>query len=90
MESLNISEKEDNINWDYDADADVLYISLGKPQNAEGIDIGEGTIIRIEPGSQEIVGITIINPVHRTLSSLKGKLPSFRRKKPKSVSKSHK
>ena len=87
MESLNISENKKDMIWDYDADADVLYITLGEPKNAEGIDIGEGTIIRMEPGSQEIVGITIINPVHRTLSSLKDKPPSFRRRKPKSVSK---
>ena len=43
METLNITEKKNKINWDYDADADVLYISFGNPKNAEGIDIGEGT-----------------------------------------------
>ena len=45
MEALNISEKKDKIKWDYDAEADVLYISFGNPKNAEGVDIGEGTII---------------------------------------------
>jgi uncharacterized protein YuzE len=73
METLNISEKKTKINWDYDADADVLYISFGNPKNAEGVDIGDGTIIRIEPNKHEITGITILNPLHRTLSSLKGK-----------------
>jgi uncharacterized protein YuzE len=33
-------EKKKNLQWDYDAEADVLYISIGKPQNAEGVDIG--------------------------------------------------
>ena len=80
METLNIAEKKSKINWDYDADADVLYISFGNPQNAEGVDIGEGTIIRIEPDSNEIIGITILNPLHRTLTSLKGK-PRLTRKK---------
>jgi uncharacterized protein YuzE len=73
METINIAEKKTRINWDYDADADVLYISFGNPKNAEGVDIGEGTIIRIEPDKHEIIGITILNPLRRTLSSLKSK-----------------
>ena len=73
METINISEKKNNIKWDYDAEADVLYLSFGNPKNAEGVDIGEGTIVRIQPDSQEIVGFTIINPLNRTISSLMGK-----------------
>ena len=73
METLNISEKKNKIKWDYDADADVLYIAFGNPKNAEGVDIGEGTIIRIQPDSKEIIGVTILNPLNRTLSSLKEK-----------------
>ena len=87
METLNIAEKKDKIKWDYDAEADVLYISFGNPQNAEGVDIGEGTIIRIEPDSKEIIGVTILNPLHRTLSSLMGKPYSTRKKKTSSVTK---
>ena len=81
METLNISEKKDKLKWDYDAEADVLYISFGIPQNAEGVDIGEGTIIRIQPDTKEIIGVTILNPIHRTLTSLMGKKPISRRKK---------
>ena len=73
METLNISEKEEKIKWDYDAEEDVLYISFGNPKNVEGIDIGEGTIIRIEPDTREIIGVIILNPLHRTLSSLMSK-----------------
>lgn len=87
METLNITERKNKINWDYDADADVLYISFGNPKNAEGVDIGEGTIIRIEPDSKEIIGITILNPLHRTLTSLKGKPRLQRKKKTSSVTK---
>ena len=72
METLNISEKKNRIKWDYDAEADVLYISFGNPKTAEGIDIGEGTIIRLQTDTQEIVGVTILNPLHRTLSSMMG------------------
>jgi uncharacterized protein YuzE len=67
----NNSEKRNKIKWNYDAEADVLYISFGKPEDAEGIDIGEGTIIRIRPDSHEIIGVTILNPVNRTLASLR-------------------
>lgn len=81
METLNISEKKDKIKWDYDAEADVLYISFGNPKNAEGVDIGEGTIVRVHSETKEIIGITIINPLHRTLKSLTGQPRLSRRKK---------
>ena len=85
METLNISEKRNKIKWNYDAEADVLYISFGNPKNAEGVDIGEGTIIRIRPDTQEIIGVTILNPLNRTLSSLKDKNQFRRKKKTSSV-----
>lgn len=73
MKTLNIAERKDKIKWDYDAEADVLYISFGNPQKAEGVDIGEGTIVRVHSDSKEIIGVTILNPLHRTLASLSGK-----------------
>lgn len=84
MGTLNISEKKNNIKWDYDAEADVLYISFGNPKIAEGVDIGEGTIIRIQPDSNEIIGVTILNPLNRTLSTLMGKEQSSSKKNPSS------
>lgn len=81
METLNIAEKKEKIKWDYDAEADILYISFGNPANAEGVDIGEGTIVRIQSESKEIIGFTILNPLHRTLSKLKGEKPLSRKKK---------
>ena len=87
METLNISEKKNKIKWDYDAEADVLYISFGNPKNAEGVDIGEGTIIRIQSDTKEIIGVTILNPLHRTLSSLTGKQPLIRKRKSSAVTK---
>jgi len=85
METLNISEKKNKIKWDYDAEADVLYISFGNPKNAEGVDIGEGTIIRIQQDTKEIIGVTILNPLNRTLSSLMGKHQLTRKKKTSSM-----
>jgi|SRR5690554_1739973 len=81
METINISEKKEKIKWDYDAEADVLYISFENPQNAEGVDIGEGTIVRVQTDTNEITGLTIINPLHRTLKSLSGKQPVRHKKK---------
>ena len=71
MEALKITEKKKKLQWDYDAEADVLYISIGKPHKAEGVDIGDGVIARVEPKSNEIIGFTIINPLKRTLQELK-------------------
>lgn len=44
MEAIKIFEKKENLNWDYDEEADVLYISIGEPQKALGVDIGEGAV----------------------------------------------
>jgi uncharacterized protein YuzE len=87
METINISEKKEKIKWDYDAESDVLYISFGNPQNAEGVDIGEGTIVRVQTETNEIIGLTIINPLHRTLKSLSGKQRIGRKKKISSATK---
>ena len=67
MEMIKILEEKKNVTWDYDGDADVLYISFGEPQKALGIDIGEGTIIRYKENTREIVGITIIGIKERLL-----------------------
>jgi len=53
-----------NIEVDYDSEGDVLYISFGKPQEADDSDITEeGVIIRLREG--KIVGLTILNASKR-------------------------
>jgi uncharacterized protein YuzE len=47
-------------NWDYDDEADVLYLSVGKPRPAVGIDIGDGVVLRYDEETQEVVGLTVI------------------------------
>ena len=56
MEVLKILEKKEKLNWDYDEEADTLYISITKPQEAIGIDVSEGIIVRYKEDSKEIVG----------------------------------
>jgi len=70
METIKILEKKENLNWDYDEEADVLYISIGEPQKAVGVDIGEGAIIRYIESTGEVVGLTLIGVKERLLKSL--------------------
>jgi len=70
MEAIKILEKRENLNWDYDEEADVLYISIGKPQEAIGIDIGDGAIMRYIEETGEIVGLTLLGVKERVLTAL--------------------
>jgi len=70
MEAIKILEKKENLNWDYDEEADVLYISIGEPQKAIGIDIGEGAVVRYIESTGEVVGLTLIGVKERLLKSL--------------------
>ncbi len=70
METLKILEKRKNLNWEYDDEADVLYISICEPKPAEGFDIGEGLIARVHPETKELVGLTIIGLSEKILREL--------------------
>jgi uncharacterized protein YuzE len=73
MEALKILEKNPELSWDYDEEADVLYISVGKPRPAVGTDIGDGVIVRYDEKKKEVVGITILGFRARTLKSISGR-----------------
>lgn len=45
---------------DDDADNDVLYLHVGEPQPAEAEETSEGHVLRYVPGSQRIVGLTVL------------------------------
>jgi uncharacterized protein YuzE len=70
MEAIKILEKPSPITWDYDEEADVLYLVIGKPQPAVGLDIGEGVIVRYDEVHKEVVGLTLIGLRARLLKSL--------------------
>lgn len=72
MEALKILQKKENLDWDYDEEADVLYISVRKPQKAIGIDVGDGIIVRYREDTKEVVGLTIIGFKERLLSAMGG------------------
>ena len=67
---MRILEKPATITWDYDEDADVLYLSVGEPRPAIGIDVGEGVIVRYDAAHKEVVGLTLIGLRARALKSL--------------------
>jgi uncharacterized protein YuzE len=60
MEAVKLLEKASPLSWDYDEDADVLYLAIGQPGPAEGIDIGDGVVMRYDPKRREVVGLTLI------------------------------
>jgi len=70
MDAVTILEKPQNLQWDYDEDADVLYLSIGDPQPAVGIDISEGLVLRYDEAEQNVVGLTIIGLRARLLKAL--------------------
>lgn len=70
MEALKILEKPSEITWDYDEEADVLYISIGAPRQALGVDIGDGVILRYDEAAKEVMGLTLIGLSERLLKSL--------------------
>jgi uncharacterized protein YuzE len=48
------------LDWEYDGEADSLYISFGKPKPVLGVDVGEGVIVRYDEKAREVVGLTLI------------------------------
>ena len=70
METMTILEKPATLQWDYDEEADVLYLSVNEPRPAIGVDIGEGLVVRFEEAEQSVVGLTIIGLRARTLLAL--------------------
>jgi uncharacterized protein YuzE len=61
MEALKLFDKKDApLDWEYDGDADTLYISFGKPKPALGVDVGEGVIVRYDEKAREVVGLRAV------------------------------
>lgn len=58
------------LHWEYDEEADVLYISVGRPKVAVGVDIGEGVVVRYDKKRREVVGLTILGFRTRTLEGI--------------------
>jgi uncharacterized protein YuzE len=70
MEAVKILERKERVDWDYDEEADVLYLSIGKPRKATGVDIGDGVVVRYDEKKREVVGLTILGVRARLVESL--------------------
>lgn len=70
MASVKILEKQERLDWEYDGEADVLYVSIGRPRKATGVDIGQGVIVRYDEKRKEVVGVTIMGMRARLMESL--------------------
>lgn len=70
MEAVKILEKPTQLTWDYDEEADVLYLSIGQPQPAVGVDVGEGVILRYDETRREVVGLTVLGLRARLMEGL--------------------
>ena len=45
----------------YDDQADVLYISFGDPCPGIAVELNNGDLVRVDPYTDEIVGITLLD-----------------------------
>lgn len=71
---MKVFERKDvPLDWDYDNDADTLYLSFGKPKAAVGLDIGEGIVVRYDEEAKEVVGLTIVGMGRRLKEYVKRK-----------------
>ena len=44
----------------YDGEVDVLYVTRGTPKYTEYIEYSEDVILRLDPDTQRLIGVTII------------------------------
>ncbi len=49
----------------FDREADVLYLSVGKPRPAIAKEVGDDILVRMDPKSHRVVGCTILNLTKR-------------------------
>ena len=70
MDQIRVLAGKGPLTWDYDEEADVLYVSVGKPAKALGIDIGEGIVARYDEQKQEVIGLTILGLRSRVMDNV--------------------
>ena len=75
METLEFSLAEGAPRGSYDEGADVLYISLGAPRPAVGVEIENGVIVRYDEETNEIVGVTLVGLREKTSRELSLPIP---------------
>jgi uncharacterized protein YuzE len=51
--------EERELSLSYDAKADVLYVTFLPGVPAVGLEVEEGVIVRVDPDTNEVVGVTV-------------------------------
>lgn len=49
------------LSFSYDKKADVLYLSVGKPRKSISREVEDGILLRFDPKSKEVTGLTIMD-----------------------------
>ena len=71
----NHRQKIDQLTVSYDKDADVLYITEGKPRQAIGQMMDDGVIVRRDSKTRAIVGFTIVDFTEHFTGSKPQRIP---------------
>ena len=58
---MDVPLTKDGVAISYDAESDVLYITLGSAQPAIAVETQDGNLMRIDPETDELVGITVLD-----------------------------
>ena len=53
------------LNFFFDLEADILYLSVGKPRPAVSKEAGDDILVRLDPKTKKVVGCTILNLTKR-------------------------
>lgn len=53
------------IHFDYQASVDLLYAWIGEPRAAENVEIESGIYVRIDPTTNRVIGIEVLDCAHR-------------------------
>lgn len=67
---LFVKPKVKKADWNYDENADALYLSIDEPRPALGVDVGDGVILRYDDVNKELVGLTLIGLHARLIKNL--------------------
>lgn len=52
---------KDGMKIGYDQEADVLYVTCGKPEYTTYVEHSDSVILRLDPETERVVGFTIID-----------------------------
>lgn len=50
----------------------MLYLTIGEPSPAVGVDIGDGVVVRYDEAEKQVVGLTVTGLRERLLKNLPG------------------